>query len=122
MNGNHWGGQAEYLRVPYADSTSFVVPDNNLPDEKVLFLSDILPTAYWSVENPGVKKGDTVVILGSRPVGLFAQKFAVMTGAERVIAVDPVQHRLDKAANYNGVGSYFLEDTAQAGTELYEFG
>lgn len=120
LNGNHWGGQAEYLRVPYADSTSFVVPDNNLPDEKVLFLSDILPTAYWSVENAGVKKGDTVVILGSGPVGLFAQKFAVMAGAERVIAVDPVQHRLDKAANYNGVETYFLEDTAQAGTELYE--
>ncbi|MDN6915101.1 glutathione-dependent formaldehyde dehydrogenase, partial [Klebsiella pneumoniae] len=58
LNGNHWGGQAEYLRVPYADSTSFVVPDNDLPDEKVLFLSDILPTAYWSVENAGVKKGD----------------------------------------------------------------
>lgn len=106
--------------MPYADSTSFVVPDNNLPDEKVLFLSDILPTAYWSVENAGVKKGDTVVILGSGPVGLFAQKFAVMAGAERVIAVDPVQHRLDKAANYNGVETYFLEDTAQAGTELYE--
>ena len=120
LNGNHWGGQAEYLRVPYADSTSFVVPDNNLPDEKVLFLSDILPTAYWSVENAGVKKGDTVVILGSGPVGLFAQKFAVMTGAERVIVVDPVQHRLDKAADYNGVETYFLEDTAQAGTELYE--
>lgn len=120
LNGNHWGGQAEYLRVPYADSTSFVVPDNVLPDEKVLFLSDILPTAYWSVENAGVKKGDTVVILGSGPVGLFAQKFAVMAGAERVIAVDPVQHRLDKAANYNGVETYFLEDTAQAGTELYE--
>ncbi|HAP8829504.1 TPA: alcohol dehydrogenase catalytic domain-containing protein [Enterococcus faecium] len=82
LNGNHWGGQAEYLRVPYADSTSFVVPDNDLPDEKVLFLSDILPTAYWSVENAGVKKGDTVVILGSGPVGLFAQKFAVMAGAE----------------------------------------
>ena len=56
LNGNHWGGQAEYLRVPYADSTSFVVPDNNLPDEKVLFLSDILPTAYWLFENAGVKK------------------------------------------------------------------
>ncbi|MGC3221254.1 glutathione-dependent formaldehyde dehydrogenase, partial [Enterococcus faecium] len=79
----------EYLRVPYADSTSFVVPVNDLPDEKVLFLSDILPTAYWSVENAGVKKGDTVVILGTGPVGLFAQNFAVMAGAVRVIAVDP---------------------------------
>ncbi|MGM9902906.1 MAG: alcohol dehydrogenase catalytic domain-containing protein [Enterococcus sp.] len=120
MNGNHWGGQAEFLRVPFADSTSFVVPDNDLPDEKVLFLSDILPTAYWSVAHAGVKKDDTVVILGSGPVGLFAQKFAVMAGAKRVIAVDPVQHRLDKAAQYNHVETYFLDDTSQAGNDLYD--
>ena len=74
LNGNHWGGQAEFLRVPFADFTSFVVPDTAIPDEKVLFLSDILPTAYWSVQNAGVKQGDTVIILGSGPVGLFAQK------------------------------------------------
>ena len=119
LNGNHWGGQAEYLRVPYADSTSFVVPDNDLPDEKVLFLSDILPTAYWSVENAGVKRRYSCDsrFWSSRSI---RSKFAVMAGAERVIAVDPVQHRLDKAANYNGVETYFLEDTAQAGTELYE--
>ena len=120
LNGNHWGGQAEYLRVPFADSTSFIVPDNDLADEKVLFLSDILPTAYWSVQNANVKKGDTVVVLGSGPVGLFAQKFAAMAGAERVIAVDPVQHRIDKAARYNHVETYLLEDTQSAGKELYE--
>lgn len=120
LNGNHWGGQAEYLRVPFADSTSFIVPDNDLPDEKVLFLSDILPTAYWSVANAGVKKDDTVVVLGSGPVGLFAQKFAVMAGAKRVIAVDPVKHRLDKAVRYNQIETYLLDDVNQAGDDLYE--
>ncbi len=120
LNGNHWGGQAEYLRVPFADTTSFIVPDNELPDEKVLFLSDILPTAYWSVQNAGVKKGDTVIVLGSGPVGLFAQKFATMAGASRVIAVDPVQHRIDKAKRYNQIETFLLDDVQDAGTHLYE--
>ena len=120
LNGNHWGGQAEYLRVPFADTTSFIVPDNDLADEKVLFLSDILPTAYWSVQNAGVKQGDTVIVLGSGPVGLFAQKFATMAGASRVIAVNPVQHRIDKAGRYNNVETFLLEDVQNAGTDLYE--
>ncbi|MGM0156278.1 zinc-containing alcohol dehydrogenase [Enterococcus sp. AZ191] len=120
LNGNHWGGQAEYLRVPFADTTSFIVPDNDLADEKVLFLSDILPTAYWSVQNAGVRQGDTVIVLGSGPVGLFAQKFATMAGASRVIAVDPVQHRIDKAGRYNNVETFLLEDVQNAGTDLYE--
>lgn len=120
LNGNHWGGQAEYLRVPFTDTTSFIVPDNDLADEKVLFLSDILPTAYWSVQNAGVKQGDTVIVLGSGPVGLFAQKFATMAGASRVIAVDPVQHRIDKAGRYNNVETFLLEDVQNAGTDLYE--
>lgn len=120
LNGNHWGGQAEYLRVPFADTTSFIVPDNDLADEKVLFLSDILPTAYWSVQNAGVKQGDTVIVLGSGSVGLFAQKFATIAGASRVIAVDPVQHRIDKAGRYNNVETFLLEDVQNAGTDLYE--
>lgn len=120
LNGNHWGGQAEYLRVPFADTTSFIVPDNDLADEKILFLSDILPTAYWSVQNAGVRQGDTVIVLGSGPVGLFAQKFATMAGASRVIAVDPVQHRIDKAGRYNNVETFLLEDVQNAGTDLYE--
>lgn len=120
LNGNHWGGQAEYLRVPFADTTSFIVPDNDLADEKVLFLSDILPTVYWSVQNAGVKQGDTVIVLGSGPVGLFAQKFATIAGTSRVIAVDPVQHRIDKAGRYNNVETFLLEDVQNAGTDLYE--
>jgi S-(hydroxymethyl)glutathione dehydrogenase/alcohol dehydrogenase len=120
MNGNHWGGQAEFLRVPFADFTSFIVPESTIPDEKVLFLSDILPTAYWSVQNAGVKKDDTVIVLGSGPVGLFAQKFAVMAGAKRVIAVDPVAHRLEKASSYNQVETFQLDDLATSADELYE--
>jgi S-(hydroxymethyl)glutathione dehydrogenase / alcohol dehydrogenase len=65
MMGGYPGGQAEYLRVPYADFTSFKVPESsNLDDESVLFLSDVIPTAYWSVENSGMKEGDTVIVLG----------------------------------------------------------
>ncbi|GMA58683.1 hypothetical protein GCM10025858_31860 [Alicyclobacillus sacchari] len=63
--GGYPGGQAEYLRVPYANFTPFVVPQScDLEDEQLLFLSDILPTAYWGVDNAGVKHGDTVVVLG----------------------------------------------------------
>ena len=120
LNGNYAGGQAEFLRVPFADTTSFIVPETTIPDEKVLFLSDILPTAYWSVLNAGVKKGDTVIVLGSGPVGLFAQKFAVMAGAKRVIAVDAVEHRLSLAKSYNGVETFDFTDSSDSGTELYE--
>lgn len=61
-----------------------------------------------------------MIVLGSGPIGLFTQKFAIMAGAERVIAVDPVQHRIDKATRYNNVETYLLKDTQTAGTELYE--
>ncbi|MDN8763505.1 glutathione-dependent formaldehyde dehydrogenase, partial [Staphylococcus aureus] len=89
-------------RVPHADFSSFKVPDNNLKDEQVLFLSDVVPTAYWSVEHSGVKPGDTVIVLGCGPIGLMAQKFAKLKGADRVIAIDNVQHRLNHAKKYNG--------------------
>lgn len=100
--GNHPGGQAEYLKVPFGNYTPFLVPEScELEDESLLFLSDVLPTAYWSVVNAGVKKGDTVIVLGCGPVGLMAQKFAWMEGAERVIAVDYLDYRINhaKAAN-----------------------
>ncbi len=120
MNGNYPGGQAEYLRVPFADFTSFVVPESNLPDEKVLFLSDILPTAYWSVEHSGMKVGDTVIVLGSGPVGLFVQQFAKMKGAARVIAVDNVDHRLQHAKKMNGVETVNFSNVSEVGDQLYE--
>ncbi|WP_181347556.1 alcohol dehydrogenase catalytic domain-containing protein [Thalassobacillus sp. CUG 92003] len=119
--GNYPGGQAEYLRVPYADFTSFVVPENSeLDDESVLFLSDVVPTAYWSVENSGVSQGDTVVILGAGPIGLMAQKFAWKKGAERVIAVDHVPHRLQHARDTNKVETYNFKEHDEIGGFLHE--
>jgi len=110
LNGDYPGGQAEFLRVPYADQNSFKIPDQSVPDEKVLFLSDIVRTAYWSVEHSGVKKGDTVIVLGSGPVGLLAQKFAKLKGAARVIAVDCVPNRLEYSAKKIGVETLNFEE------------
>jgi S-(hydroxymethyl)glutathione dehydrogenase/alcohol dehydrogenase len=102
--GGYPGGQAELLRVPFANFTPFVVPEDcELEDEKLLFLSDIIPTAYWGVDNAGVKPGDTVIVLGCGPVGLLAQKFAWMKGAKRVIAVDYIGYRLEHAKRVNKV-------------------
>ncbi|MDK6862875.1 zinc-dependent alcohol dehydrogenase [Nosocomiicoccus ampullae] len=120
MHGNHWGGQAEYLRVPFADFSSFKVPDSDLKDEQVLFLSDVVPTAYWSVEHSGVKSGDTVIVLGCGPIGLMAQKFAKLKGAKRVIAIDNVQHRLDHAKKYNGAEVYNFDEEKEIGKLLKE--
>ena len=120
MHGNHWGGQAEYLRVPFADFSSFKVPDSDLKDEQVLFLSDVVPTAYWSVEHAGVKSGDTVIVLGCGPIGLMAQKFAKLKGAERVIAIDNVEHRLNHAKKFNGAEVYKFSKEDNIGKLLHE--
>lgn len=102
--GGYAGGQAELLRVPYGNFVPFKVPeDAELEDEQILFLSDIVPTAYWSVDNAGVKPGDTVIVLGCGPVGLLTQKFAWQKGAKRVIAVDHVGYRLEHARRTNHV-------------------
>ena len=90
------GGQAEYLRVPFADVGPIKIPDG-LPDEKVLFLSDIFPTGYMAAENCQIEEGDTVAIWGCGPVGQFAIKSAWMLGAGRVIAIDGVPERLAMA-------------------------
>lgn len=100
--GGYDGGQAEYLRVPYANVGPTIVPEN-LTDEQVLFLTDILPTSYWGVENGGVKKDDTVVVLGCGPVGLLSMKWAAFHGAKRIIAVDYIDYRLEHAKKYNDV-------------------
>ncbi|WP_026701993.1 alcohol dehydrogenase catalytic domain-containing protein [Salibacterium aidingense] len=119
--GDYPGGQAEYLRVPYADFTSFKVPENSeLEDESVMFLSDVIPTAYWSVENSGVTNGDTVIVLGCGPIGLMAQKFAWLRGASRVIAVDQVPHRLEHAERTNHVETYNFSRHEEIGKVLHE--
>lgn len=90
------GGQAEYLRVPYADVGPLKI-ESDLPDEKVLFLSDIFPTGYMAAENCGIEPGDFVAVWGCGPVGQFAIQSAWMLGAERVVAIDRVHERLHMA-------------------------
>lgn len=97
MLGGYSGGQAEYVRVPFADVGPMVVPDD-IPDEKVLFLTDIFPTGYMAAENCNIKPGDTVAIWGCGPVGQFAVRSAFMLGAGRVIAIDHHPARLAMAA------------------------
>ncbi|WP_173916665.1 alcohol dehydrogenase catalytic domain-containing protein [Halobacillus sp. Marseille-Q1614] len=119
--GGYPGGQAEYLRVPYADFTSFKVPDSSeLKDESVLFLSDVVPTAYWSVEHSGMKEGDTVIVLGSGPIGLMTQKFAWMKGAKRVIACDQVEHRLKHGKKTNNVETFNFNNNSEIGSVLFD--
>ena len=119
--GNYPGGQAELLRVPYGNFMPFKVPEScELEDEALLFISDVLPTAYWSVENSGVKPGDTVVVLGCGPVGLMTQKFAWMKGAKRVIAVDNLPYRLNHAKLTNNVEAYNFEDYEDMGAYIRE--
>jgi threonine dehydrogenase-like Zn-dependent dehydrogenase len=90
------GGQAQYLRVPYAEIGPIKIPDG-LPDEKVLFLSDIFPTGYMAAENAQIEPGDTVAVWGCGPVGQFAMQSAWMLGAGRVIGIDRVPERLRMA-------------------------
>ncbi|WP_145021533.1 zinc-dependent alcohol dehydrogenase [Paenibacillus sp. Y412MC10] len=119
--GGYMGGQAELLRVPFGNFVPFKVPeDAEVEDEKILFLSDILPTAYWGVDNAGVKPGDTVIILGCGPVGLLAQKFAWQKGAKRVIVVDHVDYRLEHAKRTNNVETYNFEKTHDIDQTLLE--
>jgi threonine dehydrogenase-like Zn-dependent dehydrogenase len=96
LYGGYAGGQAQYARVPFADVGPMVVPPE-LPDEKVIFLSDIYPTGYMAAENCNIQPGDTVAVWGCGPVGLFAIKSAYLLGAARVIAIDRFAARLRRA-------------------------
>ena len=96
LYGGYSGGQAEYVRVPYANFGPRKVPQN-FSDEEVLFLTDIFPTGYTGIDWAGVKGGETVAVFGCGPVGLMAQKCAWMRGAKRVIGVDILDYRLSAA-------------------------
>ncbi|MFP7473025.1 zinc-dependent alcohol dehydrogenase [Niallia taxi] len=121
LTGGYPGGQAEYLRVPYANFTPFKIPENcEVEDEQLVLLSDAASTAFWSVDNAGVKDGDTVVILGCGPVGLLAQKFAWFKGAKRVIAVDNLEYRLQHAKKTNKVETVNFEHHPNTGEYLKE--
>ena len=95
------GGQAEYVRVPKANTGPFKVPDT-LPDEKVLFLSDIMPTAWQAVKNAEVKPGSSVAIFGAGPVGLLCASCARLNGAEQIFIIDHNDYRLDFAQQRYG--------------------
>jgi len=97
--GGYDGGQAEYVRVPYADIGPFKIPEGMDPDDAVL-LTDVLPTGYQAAEMAGIKKGDTVVIFGAGPVGIMAAKCSWLFGAGRVIVIDHVEYRLDFVRQY----------------------
>ncbi|RYG61579.1 MAG: glutathione-dependent formaldehyde dehydrogenase [Alphaproteobacteria bacterium] len=112
MYGGFAGGQAEYLRVPYADVGPLQVPDG-ITDEQALFLSDIFPTGYQAAEQCGLKGGETVVVFGCGPVGLFAIKSCFLLGAEKVIAIDEVPERLAMARSIGASTIPFTDDDLQ---------
>ncbi|SDO21889.1 Threonine dehydrogenase [Janthinobacterium sp. OK676] len=101
LTGGYAGGQAEYVRVPFADVGPIKVPDE-LKDEQVLFLSDILPTGYMAAEACGIAPGQVVAVWGCGPVGQFAIQSAFLLGAERVIAIDHYPERLRMARELSG--------------------
>ena len=112
LYGGYDGGQAQYVRVPYADFGPRKVPDS-LTDEQVLFLTDIFPTGYSGIDWGEVKGGETVAIFGSGPVGIMAAKSAWLRGAARVIIVDTLAYRLEKAKETAGVETILWEDGAK---------
>lgn len=97
--GGYDGGQAQYVRVPYADVGPMIIPDWLDPDDAVL-LTDVVPTGYQAAEMGGIQRGDTVVVFGAGPVGLMAAKSAWLFGAGRVIVIDHIEYRLDFAREF----------------------
>jgi threonine dehydrogenase-like Zn-dependent dehydrogenase len=118
LTGGYAGGQAEYVRVPFADVGPIVIPDG-IEDERVLFLSDILPTGWMAAANCEIKPTDTVAVWGCGPVGLFAVQSALALGAHRVIAIDHYAHRLDLAKSLGAEVINFEEvDVREALVEM----
>ena len=112
MYGGYDGGQAEYVRVPYADFCLRLAPD--MEDEKILFLTDILPTGYSAIDWAQLQPGETVAVFGCGPVGLMTMKVAQMKGAGKVIGLDIEKYRLAKAAQTTGCETILVEDAKEA--------
>ncbi|HCH77808.1 zinc-dependent alcohol dehydrogenase [Stutzerimonas kunmingensis] len=110
LTGGYAGGQAEYVRVPYADVGPVVIP-NGLTDEQVLFLGDILPTGWQAAAQCDIQPTDTVAVWGAGPVGQFAVRSAVMMGAEQVICIDNVPERLSMARAGGAITINFDEES-----------
>lgn len=103
--GGYDGGQAEYVRVPYADVGPTVIPDWMDPDDAVL-LTDVVPTGYQAAEMGGIQEGDTVVVFGAGPIGIMAAKCAWLFGAGRVIVIDHLDYRLEFVQKYAKCEAY----------------
>lgn len=110
LTGGYPGGQAEYLRVPFADATHIKVPDG-IPDEKLLFLSDIFPTGWQAAAQCDIEPTDTVAIWGCGPVGQMAIRSAILLGAKQVVAIDRLPERLGMAAAGGAITINFDEES-----------
>jgi threonine dehydrogenase-like Zn-dependent dehydrogenase len=119
LTGGFAGGQAEYARVPFADVGPIKI-DNGIPDESVLFLSDIFPTGYMGAELCDIKDGDVIAIWGAGPVGQFAAASAKMLEAERVIVIDRFDYRLAHARKHTGVETLNYENVDSVPETLKE--
>lgn len=117
--GGFAGGQAEWCRCPIADANLLKVPDG-VPDEKALFLSDIIPTSYHATVCADVAKGKSVAIWGLGPIGLYACQWAKLAGARRIIAIDHVPERLRLAKDVIGVDVINFEETKDVVAAIYE--
>jgi threonine dehydrogenase-like Zn-dependent dehydrogenase len=117
--GGYAGGHAEYVRCPFGDTNLLKIPDS-IPDEKALFLSDIIPTSYHSVQCAEVSKGKSVAIWGLGPIGLYACKWSKLAGARRVIAVDNVPERLAMAKEMIGCDIVNFSETKDVVAAIYE--
>jgi threonine dehydrogenase-like Zn-dependent dehydrogenase len=117
MLGGYPGGQAQFIRVPYAHFGAFKVPDS-LPDEKVLFLGDIFSTGYMAAENCAIEPTDTVAIWGAGPVGQFAAKSAQLLGAKQVIIIDRLPERLEMAERFSNAKAINFHDSDKLIEEL----
>jgi threonine dehydrogenase-like Zn-dependent dehydrogenase len=110
LTGGYPGGQAEYVRVPFADATHIKVPDS-LSDEQVLFLGDIFPAGWQAAVQCDIQPTDTVAIWGCGPVGQMAIRSAILLGAERVVAIDYVSERLSMARAGGATTINFKEES-----------
>jgi threonine dehydrogenase-like Zn-dependent dehydrogenase len=119
MLGGYAGGQAEYVRVPFADVGPLKIP-TGLRDEQVLFLSDIFPTGYMGAEMCNIRRGDVVAVWGAGPVGQFAIASAKLLGAERVIAIDRFSYRLEMARTFAGATDVIHYETDDVPSTLAE--
>lgn len=117
--GGFAGGQAEYVRCPFGDTNLLKIPDN-VPDEKALYLSDVIPTSYHATVCAEVSEGKSVAIWGAGPIGLYAAKWSKLAGARRVIVIDNVKERLQLAKEKIGCDVINFDEDKDVVAKIYE--